>query len=59
MAVERRGGSGRATRGCRGDVQTERTAAEYRLLFASRLYKSFDTQHKSIEGVMKNARIDV
>jgi hypothetical protein len=42
------GESGRATRGCRGDVQTERTTAEYRVLFASRLYKSFDTQHKSI-----------
>ena len=34
-------------------MQTERTAAEYCLLFVIRLHKSFDTQHKSIEGVMK------
>ena len=34
-------------------MQTERTAAEYCLLFVIRLHKSFDTQHKSIVGVMK------
>jgi hypothetical protein len=33
--------------------------AEYCLLFVSRLHKSFDTQHKSIEGVLKNPKIDV